>query len=42
MKQIPEMLQALLAERFRLVLRRGTAELPFYALTVAKGSSLDG
>jgi uncharacterized protein (TIGR03435 family) len=35
--QVPEMFQALLAERFRLVARRGPASLPIYALVVAKG-----
>jgi uncharacterized protein (TIGR03435 family) len=30
-------LQALLAERFQLVLRRETREMPVYALTIAKG-----
>ena len=34
---IPEMLQALLAERFKLVIHRGTANLPIYGLAVAKG-----
>lgn len=32
-----EMLRRLLAERFRLTVRRETRELPVYALTVAKG-----
>ena len=35
--QVPEMFQALLAERFKLVIHRGTANLPVYALVVAKG-----
>ena len=35
-KQIPEMVQALLADRFRLVLHRGTREHALYALVVAK------
>jgi uncharacterized protein (TIGR03435 family) len=34
---VPEMLHALLAERFKLVIHRGTANLPIYALIVAKG-----
>jgi uncharacterized protein (TIGR03435 family) len=34
--QIPEMLQALLAERFQLKAHRDTKELPVYALTVGK------
>lgn len=34
--QIPEMLQALLAERFQLKAHRDTKELPIYALTVGK------
>jgi len=34
--QIPEMLQVLLAERFKLTLRRDTKEQPVYALTVGK------
>jgi uncharacterized protein (TIGR03435 family) len=34
---VPEMFQALLAERFRLVIHRGTANLPRYGLVVAKG-----
>ncbi len=33
----PKMLQALLAERFKLVARRVTQEHPVYALVVAKG-----
>jgi uncharacterized protein (TIGR03435 family) len=36
-KQIPEMVQALLADRFRLALHRSTREHVFYALVVAKG-----
>ncbi|HEY1758742.1 MAG TPA: TIGR03435 family protein [Bryobacteraceae bacterium] len=35
--QVPLMLQALLAERFKLTLHRDTKELPMYALVVAKG-----
>jgi len=35
--QVPEMLQALLADRFKLVLHRGTANRSLYALVVAKG-----
>ncbi|MGD0871116.1 MAG: TIGR03435 family protein [Bryobacteraceae bacterium] len=35
--QIPEMLQSLLVERFRLTLHRSTKEEPAYALAVAKG-----
>lgn len=35
--QIPEMLQALLAERFKLALHRETREHAIYALVVAKG-----
>lgn len=34
--QVPEMLQALLAERFKLKLHRDTKEQPIYALVVAK------
>jgi uncharacterized protein (TIGR03435 family) len=34
---IPEMLQALLAERFHLAIHRTTRELPAFALVVAKG-----
>ena len=34
---VPEMFQALLAERFKLVIHRGTANLPIYSLVVAKG-----
>ena len=36
-EQVPQMLQALLAERFKLVARRDNKEQPVYALTVAKG-----
>ncbi len=36
-EQVPEMLQALLAERFKLALRRESKEFPVYALVVAKG-----
>src|SRR4051794_28128760 len=35
-KQIPEMLQTLLAERFGLRIHRETRQMPIYALTVAK------
>jgi uncharacterized protein (TIGR03435 family) len=35
--QVPEMVQVLLADRFRLVLHRGTTIQPIYALVVAKG-----
>ena len=35
--RLPEMLQALLAERFKLTLHRDTRELPVYALVVGKG-----
>jgi uncharacterized protein (TIGR03435 family) len=35
--KIPEMLQALLEDRFKLTLHRETKEMPIYALTVAKG-----
>jgi len=31
------MMQALLAERFRLIIHRETRELPMYALVVTKG-----
>jgi uncharacterized protein (TIGR03435 family) len=34
--QVPEMLQGLLAERFKLTIRKGSAEQSVYALTVAK------
>ena len=36
-EQIPEMLQALLADRFKLVVHRDNKELPVYALVVGKG-----
>ncbi len=36
-QQIPEMLQALLADRFKLAIHRETRELPIYTLVVAKG-----
>ena len=36
-EQIPQMLQALLAERFQLKVHRESRELPVYALTVGKG-----
>ncbi len=35
--QVPEMLQALLSDRFKLVVHRRTASLPIYALVVARG-----
>ena len=35
--QVPEMFQNLLADRFKLVIHRQTANLPVYALVVAKG-----
>jgi uncharacterized protein (TIGR03435 family) len=35
--QIPEMLQALLADRFKLVVHRENKELPVYALLLGKG-----
>jgi uncharacterized protein (TIGR03435 family) len=34
--KVPEMLQALLAERFKLTIHRGKKELPVYALVVGK------
>lgn len=37
--QVPQMLQALLADRFKLVLHRDSHALPVYALVVAKGGS---
>lgn len=37
--QVPEMLQALLAERFKLSLHRQTKDQPVYALVVGKGGS---
>ena len=37
--QLPEMLQALLAERFQLKLHRTEKEFPVYGLVVAKGGS---
>lgn len=36
-KQVPQMMQAMLSDRFRLVTHRETRTLPVYALTVAKG-----
>lgn len=36
-KQVPQMLQALLAERFKLVVHRDTKDQSVYALVVAKG-----
>jgi uncharacterized protein (TIGR03435 family) len=36
-RQAPEMLQALLAERFKLITHRGTRTQTLYALAVAKG-----
>jgi uncharacterized protein (TIGR03435 family) len=38
--QIPEMLQTLLAERFKLTLRRETKDFPVYALVVTKNGGL--
>jgi len=38
-EQVPEMLQALLAERFKLTLHRQTKEQNVYALVVGKGGS---
>jgi uncharacterized protein (TIGR03435 family) len=38
-RQVWQMLQGLLTERFGLVLHRETKEMPVYALTVAKGGS---
>jgi uncharacterized protein (TIGR03435 family) len=35
--QVPEMVQALLADRFKLAIHRGTSEQAIYALVVAKG-----
>jgi uncharacterized protein (TIGR03435 family) len=35
--QVPEMVQALLAERFKLAIHRGTTNQSIYALVVAKG-----
>jgi uncharacterized protein (TIGR03435 family) len=35
--QVPEMFQNLLADRFKLVIHRQTANLPVYALVLAKG-----
>jgi len=35
--QVPEMVRALLADRFKLITHRGTAERAVYALVVAKG-----
>jgi uncharacterized protein (TIGR03435 family) len=37
--QVPEMLQALLADRFKLAVRRETKDLPVYALVVGKNGS---
>ena len=43
MDEVPVMIRALLAERFRLVKHRETKEMPVYALSVAKnGSKLKG
>ena len=36
-KQIPKMLQDLLAERFHLIIGRQTKIMPVYVLTIAKG-----
>jgi uncharacterized protein (TIGR03435 family) len=35
-EQVPEMVQALLADRFKLTIRKGSSEQSVYALTVAK------
>ena len=37
--QVPQMLQSLLAERFKMTLRREQKELPVYELVVAKGGA---
>jgi len=37
--QVPEMLQALLMDRFKLTLHRDSKEFPVYALVVAKGGA---
>jgi uncharacterized protein (TIGR03435 family) len=37
--QVPQMLQALLADRFKLTLHRTTSDLPAYALVVMKGGA---
>jgi uncharacterized protein (TIGR03435 family) len=39
-EQVPQMLQALLADRFKLTLRRETKEFPVYALVVANATKL--
>ena len=36
MDQVPEMLHALLEQRFKLSIHRGTKNFPVYALTVGK------
>jgi uncharacterized protein (TIGR03435 family) len=36
-EKVRPMLQALLADRFKLAMRRDTREAPVYALTLAKG-----
>jgi uncharacterized protein (TIGR03435 family) len=38
-KQVPQMLQTLLADRFKLVVHKESKEQPVYALVVAKGGS---
>ena len=38
-EQVPQMLQALMADRFKLEVRRGTADHPVYALVVGKSGS---
>jgi uncharacterized protein (TIGR03435 family) len=38
-EQVPQMLQALLAERFKLVIHRETKDQPVYALVVGKGGA---
>ncbi len=40
--KVPEMLQALLAERFKLVIHRDKKELPVYALIVGKNGPETG
>lgn len=38
-EQVPQMLQSLLTERFKLIMHRETKEAPVYALVVGKGGS---
>lgn len=40
LKQMQEMYQKLLAERFHLIFHRETREMPIYAITVAKGGPI--